>query len=38
MAWSVDGSAVLAAITVAGQNKERIEILMGMKPNYAFLS
>jgi len=38
MAWSVDGSAALATITVAGQNKERVEILMGMKPNYAFFS
>lgn len=38
MAWSVDGSAALAAITVAGQNKERADILMGMKPNYAYFS
>lgn len=38
MAWSVDGSAALATITVAGQNKERADILMGMKPNYAFFS
>ena len=36
MAWSVDGSAALAAITVAGRNKERIDILYGREPGFAF--
>ena len=38
MAWSREGSAALAAVTVASQNKERVNILMGMTPNYAFFS
>ena len=31
MAWS-GSSAALAAVTVAGQNKERTSILQGMEP------
>ena len=35
MAWSREGSAALAAITVAGQNNERMSILGGMSPNFS---
>ena len=38
MAWSRGGSAALAAVTVAGQNKERTSILQGMEPNYTYFS
>ena len=38
MAWSREGSAALATVTVAGQNKERINILGGMGPNYNYFS
>ena len=38
MAWSREGSAALAAVTVAGQNNERRNILMGMATNYAVFS
>ena len=38
MAWSREGSAALAAVTVAGQNNERRNILMGMATNYAAFS
>lgn len=36
MAWSEDGSHALAAVTVAGINKERLDILMGMEPRFTF--
>lgn len=36
MAWSKEGSHALAAITVAGMNNERQDILSGLKPRFAF--
>lgn len=36
MAWSKEGSHALAAITVAGINNERQDILMGLKPRFYF--
>ena len=36
MAWSKEGSHALAAITVAGINNERQDILMGLKPRFDF--
>ena len=36
MAWSREGSYALAAVTVAGVNHERQDILIGMKPRFAF--
>lgn len=36
MAWSKEGSHALAAVTVAGINDERQDILMGAMPRFAF--
>lgn len=36
MAWSADGSHALAAVTVSGMNNERSDMLIGMKPRFAF--
>lgn len=36
MTWSKEGCHALAAITVAGVNNERQDILMGWKPRFAF--
>ena len=36
MAWSREGCYSLAAVTVAGINHERQDILIGMKPRFAF--
>jgi hypothetical protein len=36
MSWSTCGSGALASITVAGRNGERNDIIMGLKPKFAF--
>jgi len=36
MAWSEEGCHALAAVTVAGINNERYEMLMGMTPRFTF--
>lgn len=36
MSWSTCGSGALAAITAAGRNGERNDIIMGLKPKFAF--
>ena len=36
MAWSEDGCHALAAVTVAGINNERYDMLMGMTPKFTF--
>ncbi|MBO6033166.1 MAG: hypothetical protein J6Q22_17160 [Prevotella sp.] len=36
MAWSEGGSHALAAVTVSGMNNERRDMLIGMKPKFAF--
>ena len=36
MAWSEDGCHALAAVTVAGINNERYDMLMGLTPRFTF--